>query len=127
MANTKTAPTLYERIGGKEAVAAAVDLFYEKVLADERIAGFFSGIDMKAQGPKQRKFLAYAFGAPVKYDGRDLRSSHAALVARGLANTHFDAVGENLALTLAELNVPAALIKEVMLLVESTRKDVLGR
>ncbi len=38
--------TLYEKLGGPEALEAAVDLFYEKVLADERLSGFFEGTNM---------------------------------------------------------------------------------
>lgn len=127
MTNTKTAPTLYERLGGKAAIDAAVDLFYGKVLADARISRFFRGVDMKRQAAKQRAFLAYAFGAPVKYTGKDMRSAHAPLVAQGLDDSHFDAVAENLALTLAELNVPPELIREVLLIASGTRDDVLGR
>jgi hemoglobin len=127
MTNTKTAPTLYERLGGKAAIDAAVDLFYDKVLKDERIRHFFDGVDMKKQRQKQRAFLAYAFGAPTRYTGKDMRSAHAALVKRGLDESHFDAVAENLAVTLAELDVPAALIKEVLLVAASTKNDVLGR
>ena len=41
--------SLFEKIGGRDAVNAAVDLFYKKVLADDRINGFFEGIDMDAQ------------------------------------------------------------------------------
>ena len=33
-------PTLYERIGGEKAIDAAVDLFYKKVMADNRINRF---------------------------------------------------------------------------------------
>ena len=38
--------TLYERIGGTAAVKAAVDIFYGKVLLDDRIRHFFDGVDM---------------------------------------------------------------------------------
>lgn len=38
--------TLYDKLGGPEALEAAVDLFYEKVLADERLKGFFEGTNM---------------------------------------------------------------------------------
>lgn len=119
--------TLYERIGGTEAVKAAVDIFYDKVLADGRIAHFFPGVDMDAQRRKQRAFLIMAFGGPNTYSGVDMRRAHAALVTRGLNDSHFDAVVENLAATLAELGVGAAEIGEVAKIAESVRDDVLGR
>lgn len=119
--------SLYERIGGKAALDAAVDLFYSKVLSDSRVSGFFGGVDMAGQRGKQKAFLAMALGAPVKYTGRDLREGHAHLVERGLSDEHFDAVAENLVSTLEELGVPADLIGEVVAVVGPTRDDVLGR
>ncbi len=38
--------TLFEQLGGAPAVDMAVDRFYDKVLADERIRHFFTGVDM---------------------------------------------------------------------------------
>jgi truncated hemoglobin YjbI len=32
--------SLYERIGGSEAIAAAIDAFYERVLADPRVSHY---------------------------------------------------------------------------------------
>ena len=119
--------SLYERIGGAAAVKAAVDIFYGKVLADDRIAGFFEGVDMDAQRIKQRSFLIMAFGGPNTYSGADMRRAHARLVANGLNDSHFDAVVENLAATLSELGVGAAAIAEVAAIAESVRDDVLGR
>ncbi len=119
--------TLYERIGGKDALDAAVDIFYQKVLADDRINFWFEGVDMDKQRGKQKAFLAFAFGAPVKYSGKDMRDGHAHLVAKGLNDDHFNAVAENLVATLNELNVPDELIQEIGTLLESTRDDVLGR
>jgi hemoglobin len=119
--------SLYERIGGTEAVKAAVDIFYDKVLADDRIARFFEGVDMDAQRRKQRSFLIMAFGGPNTYTGEDMRRGHAHLVARGLDDTHFDAVVENLAATLSQLGVGADEIAEVAKIAESVRNDVLGR
>lgn len=119
--------SLYERIGGTEAVKAAVDIFYDKVLADGRIAHFFDGVDMAAQRRKQRSFLIMAFGGPNTYSGEDMRRAHAALVTRGLTDGHFDAVVENLASTLTDLGVGAGEIGEVAAIAESVRADVLGR
>lgn len=119
--------SLYERIGGTEAVKAAVDIFYAKVLADDRIASFFEGVDMDRQRLKQRAFLIMAFGGPNTYSGEDMRRGHARLVAQGLNDSHFDAVVENLAGTLSALGVGAAEIGEVAAIAESVRDDVLGR
>jgi len=119
--------TLFERIGGVPAVKAAVDIFYGKVLADGRIAHFFDGVDMARQAGKQRAFLVMAFGGPNTYSGLDMRRAHAPLVERGLNDSHFDAVVENLAATLSELGVGAAEIAEVASIAESVRADVLGR
>ncbi len=120
-------PSLYERIGGEAAVNAAVDIFYRKVLADDRIKHFFDGVDMEKQAAKQKAFLTMAFGGPNNYTGADMRKAHAHLVERGLNDSHFDAVMENLAATLKELNVPDDLIAEAAAIAESTRDDVLGR
>lgn len=119
--------TLYERIGGAPAVKAAVDIFYGKVLADDRIARFFEGVDMAGQSAKQRAFLIMAFGGPNAYTGADMRRGHAKLVERGLNDSHFDAVVENLAATLTELGVPSSDIAQVAAIAESVRDDVLGR
>ena len=120
-------PTLYEQLGGKPAVEAAVDLFYLKVLADNRINYFFTGIDMKKQIGKQKAFLTVAFGGPTNYSGLDMRRGHAHLVERGLNDSHFDAVVENLGQTLTELGVGNDLIGQVAAIAESVRNDVLGR
>jgi hemoglobin len=119
--------SLYNKIGGDAAVDAAVDIFYRKVLADDRINRFFDGVNMEEQAAKQKAFLTMAFGGPNNYTGKDLRDGHARLVSQGLKDAHFDAVMEHLGATLKELNVPGELIVQAAEIAESTRNDVLGR
>ena len=119
--------SIYEKIGGDAAVNAAVDIFYRKVLRDDRIKHFFNDVDMTKQAAKQKSFLIMAFGGPNNYTGLDMRKAHAPLVARGLNDSHFDAVVEDLGATLKELKVPPELIAEVAALCNTTRNDVLGR
>ena len=116
--------TLFERLGGEAAVNAAVDKFYERVLADDRINSFFEGLDMVAQANKQKAFLTMVFGGPNNYSGKDMRAGHAHL---GLTDEHFDAVVENLGATLKDLGVSDDDIKEVAAIAETTRDDVLNR
>jgi hemoglobin len=120
-------PPLFEQLGGAGAVDAAVDIFYRKVLSDDRINRFFEGVDMDKQAAKQKAFLTMALGGPHHYTGLDMRNGHAQLVKQGLDDSHFDAVVENLAATLQELGVSAELIGQVAAIAESTRNDVLGR
>ncbi|MEL6254459.1 MAG: group 1 truncated hemoglobin [Bacteroidota bacterium] len=119
--------SLFERIGGLEAVDAAVEIFYAKVLADEEIAHFFRWLDMSSQIKKQKAFLAFAFGAPTAYTGRSMREAHAHLVKYGLNDKHFDAVMNHLLSTLREMKVGEGLIKEVERIAGGSRKDVLGK
>jgi hemoglobin len=118
---------LYEQLGGQPAVDAAVDVFYRKVLADDRISAFFDGVDMDHQIAKQKAFLTMVFGGPVAYTGQDMRRGHAHLVARGLNDSHFDAVVEDLGLSLKEVGSPDELIAKVVAIAESVRNDVLNR
>ena len=120
-----SSPSLFERLGGQGAIDAFVPLFYEKVLADDRINHFFRGIDMDAQGAKLNGFLTMGFGGPDNYTGKDLREGHRHLVRGGLNDGHFDAALEHINSTLVELNVPADLVSEVMAASEGLRADVL--
>lgn len=122
-----TEPSLYEQLGGAPAFDAAVEIFYRKVLGDARLAPFFDGVDMDRQMAKQKAFLTMVTGGPNQYTGKDMRTAHAHLVARGLTDVHFDAVVQHLGATLSELGASAAAIAKVAALAESVRGDVLSR
>ncbi|MEH0020036.1 MAG: group 1 truncated hemoglobin [Desulfobacter sp.] len=120
--------TLFERIGGAAAVNAAVDKFYEKLLADDRISTFFESVDMERQAGFQKRFLTVAFGGAPKYPGQTLRAAHKHLVEeKGLNDTHFNAVLEHLHATLVELGVPDDVVTEAAAVAESVRSDVLNK
>jgi len=119
--------SLYKRLGGAPAIKAAVDVFYGKVLADDRIRHFFDGVDMERQRAKQRGFLTMVTGGPNGYTGQNMRDGHRHLVAQGLDDSHVDAVIELLGATLKELGVSDADILGVATLANSVRDDVLDR
>ena len=125
---TQPAPqSLYDQLGGQPAVDAAVDIFYRKVLTDDRISRFFEGVDMDRQISKQKAFLTMVFGGPAQYTGKDMRAGHSHLVKMGLNDSHVDAVIENLGSTLSELGVAPDVIAKVAALANSVRNDVLSR
>ena len=121
---TETPMSVYEKIGGAAAVDAAVDIFYKKVLADDRINEFFDTVDMEAQHAKQKAFLTMAFGGPNNYTGKDMREAHKHM---SLTEDHFNAVAENLVGTLQELNVGQAEIDEIVAVAVSVKDDVLNK
>ncbi len=116
--------SIYEKIGGAGAVEAAVDLFYRKVLADDRISHFFDTVDMDAQIAKQKAFLTMVFGGPNKYTGKDMREAHKHM---SLTEEHFTAVAENLVATLQELGVAEEDINEIAGIAMSVKDDVLNK
>lgn len=126
MSKTATV-TIYDQIGGQAAVDAAVEIFYRKVLTDDRISHFFEDVDMDKQMAKQAAFLTMVFGGPNSYTGKDMREGHAHLLKKGLNDSHVDVVIELLGETLAELNVPAEIINQVAAIANSARNDVLSR
>ncbi len=68
--------------------------------------------------------MAWAFGGPEEYRGRDLRTAHRHL---GLDDRHFDAIAGHLRATLRELGIAPELIEESISIVAGTRDDVLDR
>jgi hemoglobin len=119
--------SLYDSLGGAAAVDAAVDIFYRKMLSDERVAPFFEAVDMDRQRAKQKAFLTMVMGGPNSYTGKDMRTGHAHLLKRGLADLHVDVVIEHLGATLKELGASDEQVGQVAALANSVRNDVLGR
>lgn len=119
--------SLFEQMGGMEAVNRATEIFYAKVLDDERVNHFFRWVDMDTQSHKLKLFLAYAFGYPVEYTGKSLKAAHAHLVDQGLNETHFDAVIEHLVSTLKVLDIPDDLVEKASEIAKKTKDNVLGK
>ena len=117
--------TLYERIGGHAAVLATVTKLYGKILEDERLIPFFENIDVEKLRSSQYEFVKKAFGGPSAFQNQDIRRAHANLVKNGLNSEHFDLVAGHLQSVLKELNVPEDMITEALLIIDSTRDDVL--
>jgi hemoglobin len=117
--------SLYDQLGGKAAIDAAVDLFYVKVLADDRIKHFFDDVNMSRQRRKQKEFLSAALGGPIPWKGQDLRKIHSTIT--GLNETHFNAVAEDLQKTLEELKVKKELIDQMMAAVASLKPEILNQ
>ena len=104
------ATSLYDRLGGRDAIVAVVDSFVARVAADARINGFFTAAasdparlaSFKAKLVDQ---VCQASGGPCTYTGKDMKSAHAGMK---ITNAHFDALVEDLVATLKAFNVAQA-------------------
>lgn len=96
--------SIYEEIGGQDALIAVVDDFYERVLADPDLTTFFTGINLPRLKGMQVEFFAGALGGPDQYHGRTMQEVHR---GRGIAQNHFDLVAGHLNDALTAAGVPA--------------------
>ena len=121
-------PTLYDRLGGADALEAAVELFYNKVLEDERVRDFFAETDMDKLRREQFNFMRHVFRAREGADAaRRVFSAHAPMILTGgLGAEHFDAIAHNLKATLEELDVADDVVREAVSTVAPLR-DVFDR
>ena len=68
--------TLYERLGGADAINAVVDGMYVKIFADEDLIDFFRKTDKQHQIDAQKHFLTYATGGCTEYTGKSMKDAH---------------------------------------------------
>lgn len=103
--------TLYDRIGGAEAISSLVDSFYEKVLADGELAPYFKHSSMDKLLKMQKEFFSAATGGPLTYSGRPLRDVHRNLA---ISKREFGRFTEHLIETLKEVGVPEEASYEII-------------
>ena len=103
--------TIYDRIGGHEGIEAVVEDFYVRVLADEKLSGFFTGTNMNRLKGKQAEFFAAALGGPEPYTGAPMKQVHQ---GRGITMHHFSLVAGHLADALAAAGVNSETVSEIL-------------
>jgi hemoglobin len=113
----------FARIGGAAAVRAAVELFYDRVLADAELAGYFTEVDMAGQRRHMALMLTVVLGGPNEYAGRDLATAHRPLQ---IPVAHYVRVGEHLTATLTQLGVPGDVITDVQAVLAKVQDQVVA-
>ncbi|MBB5159035.1 group I truncated hemoglobin [Saccharopolyspora phatthalungensis] len=117
-----TGQTLYEEVGGKPAVKAIVENFYDRILADPNLTRFFEGKDMKRIKSHQRALVTVALGgASETYTGKMMGPAHAGLA---IDSGSFDRVLQHLADALTARDVRPITVEKVLAILEALRKDI---
>jgi hemoglobin len=105
------AASLYETIGGHDALEVVVEDFYCRVLDDDHLAGFYAGSNMKCVKARQVEFLSAVLGGPGPYTGTPMRQVHE---GRGITMHHFDMVAGHLADSLCAAGLHPDTITEIL-------------
>lgn len=103
--------SIYDRVGGQEAIEVVVEDFYVRVLADAELSGFFTGTNMSRLKGKQVEFFAAALGGPQPYTGAPMKQVHQ---GRGITMHHFSLVAGHLADALTAAGVPSTTVTEIL-------------
>src|SRR5262245_38348710 len=111
MDGTTQERSLYERLGGMDAITAANDDFFAGAATDNRINHHFVHSDIPHFKRLLVEWMCEASGGPCTYTGRSMREAHSGM---GLTDADFDAIVEDLIMALDKHNVPAAEKNEVL-------------
>jgi len=119
--------SLYQRLGGVNAVAAVIDDFIERLLTNEVVT---KNEDVLASLQRITKpglkfqvtaFVCEATGGPEKYSGRSMKDSHAHL---NISEAEWQASVQELKNSLAKFSVPENEQNELIAIVATTKSDI---
>ena len=134
--------SLFERLGGETGIAAIVDDFVARAVADPQVnwerKGIKSGLqlgrhseewspsaeNMAAMKKHITQFLVLKTGGPTKYEGRDMKEVHGGMK---VTNPEFDAAVGDLKATLDKLRIGMSEQKELLAIIESTRPEIVEK
>ena len=116
--------TLYERLGGYDAICAVANDLLPRLQADSRLARFWQ--HRGEDGIKREKqllidFLCASAGGPMYYTGRDMKTSHKGMK---ISEADWSAFLGHVNATLDAFKVPQAERSEVVAVVQSTKRDI---
>jgi hemoglobin len=116
--------SLYQRLGGYDAIAAATDDLLARLRSDPQLRDYWKG----ASNNNRRKarqlivdFMTEAAGGPAYYTGRDMQTSHAGM---HISASDWEVFMRHSAATLAHFDVPARETQEVLAFFTSLRDEV---
>ncbi len=126
-AGTQETKSLYARLGGYDAIAAVVDDFIGRLVADKKLAKYFVGHSedsLKKIRMHVIDQLCAATGGPCLYVGRDMKTSHH---GQGISNDDWEASVKHLVETLDKFKVPTAEKDELLSVIGTLKKDIVDK
>jgi hemoglobin len=119
--------TLYQRLGGYDALAAVTDDFIGRLIGDPQLSRFFTGFSTDSKVRIRQHivdFLCAATGGPCKYEGRDMKTAHTGL---NITESDWNVTVKHLTATLDKFKVPDREKNEVLQAIAAQKGDIVGR
>jgi hemoglobin len=127
MASATKQKSLYQRLGGYDALAAVSDEFIDRLATGKLLGRFVVGLnDNSKQQLRQHlvDFLCNATGGPCLYLGRDMKTTHKGL---GITEADWNEGVEALVATLDKFKVPTKEKGEVLGAVSGLKGDIVEK
>ena len=118
--------SLYERLGGYNALAAVVDDFIKRLAEDKQLSRFLVGLSDDSKKRLRQHVLnqfCEATGGPCIYTGREMKTVHTGLK---ITESDWDIAAKALVDSLDKFKVPKKEKDEVVAFVVSLKKDIVG-
>jgi hemoglobin len=125
--HTDKPKTLYQRLGGYDAIAAVTDDFIGRLATDKQLGRFFVGHSEDSLKKVRQLIvdqLCAASGGPCVYIGRDMKTSHKGM---GITEAEWNTTAAHLVATLDKFKVPNAEKDELVAAISSFKKDIVEK
>lgn len=126
--------SLYERLGGVDAISAVVDQFITNVAADPNMVRTFTPLLQEVQKGNTARLTALrnnlidqigeASGGPQKYKGKDMVTAHQGM---NITDTEFNSLVNDLVMALNKFNVPSTEQNELLGVLGGLKGQIVGK
>ena len=120
------AKTLYERLGGYDAIAAVADDLLPRLENDAQLGRFWANRGDDGIAREKQLLVDYLCanaGGPLLYTGRDMLTSHKGM---GVTESDWQIFINHLKATLSGFQVPQQEQDDVLAFIDSTKADIVG-
>jgi hemoglobin len=119
--------SLYQRLGGYDAIAAVTDEFIGRLANDEQEKRFFIGFSTDSKMRIRQlivDLICKSTGGPCVYSGRDMKTAHA---GAGITKSDWDRTLKIFAEVLNKFKVPEKERQEIAALLTPLEKDIVEK
>ncbi len=119
-----TGQSLYDRLGGYDAISAVTDDLMQRIKSDTQLGRFYAHRGDDGMAREQQllvDFLCASAGGPTNYSGRAMKPVH---VGMRISGSDWDLLIRHLNTTLARFEVPTTERDDVLAFIDSTRADI---